>query len=228
MSEHDLIRRGDLKTRVDLFAALMIGAGYAEFANVSRKMVLEIMAALPAVAASQPADPVTNADSRQRVGVKPDAAEILAKEMQAIVAVDRWKGRDLSAAPPEKWHHLRAETRKFWIDTAARILAAIDVQTAPQCCMCGKRGLSTAEDGGPECELHDGRWTCSRKCYDAACSLMAPPLDVQPDPRDAQIAALVEAAEAAISKYESGTGSDWKPWFDLLRAAIAAAKGGDA
>jgi len=45
---------------------------------------------------------------------------------------------------------------------------------------------------------------------------------MQPDPRDAQIVALVEAAEAAIYKYERGTGSDWKPWFDLLRAANAA------
>lgn len=54
-----------------------------------------------------------------------EAAEILAKEMQAIVAADRWKGRDLSAAPPEKWSHLRAETQQFWIDTASRILATI-------------------------------------------------------------------------------------------------------
>lgn len=34
-----------------------------------------------------------------------------------------------------------------------------------QCCMCGKKGLSTAEDGGPECQLTDGRWTCSAACY---------------------------------------------------------------
>lgn len=58
------------------------------------------------------------------------AAEMLAKEMQAIVAADRWKGRDLSAAPPEKWSHLRPETRQFWIDTAARILAALPAAPA--------------------------------------------------------------------------------------------------
>lgn len=57
--------------------------------------------------------------------VKPEHAETLAKEMQMIVAADRWKGRDLSAAPPEKWSHLRPETRQFWIDTAARILSAL-------------------------------------------------------------------------------------------------------
>lgn len=42
-------------------------------------------------------------------------------------------------------------------------------QAAPalQCCMCGKTGLFTVEgDGGEECELHDGRWTCSRVCWD--------------------------------------------------------------
>ncbi|MGN7710811.1 hypothetical protein [Agrobacterium radiobacter] len=39
----------------------------------------------------------------------------------------------------------------------------------PQCCMCGKKGLSTVEgDGGTECELSDGRWVCSSECYDRA------------------------------------------------------------
>lgn len=35
-----------------------------------------------------------------------------------------------------------------------------------QCCVCGKKGLSISEDGGPECELHDGRWVCSSDCYE--------------------------------------------------------------
>ncbi len=39
----------------------------------------------------------------------------------------------------------------------------------PQCCMCGKKGLSTVEgDGGTECELSDGRWVCSVECWDRA------------------------------------------------------------
>ena len=61
-------------------------------------------------------------------GIRPDAAEILAKEMQMIVAADRWKGRDLHSAPPEKWHRLRPETQQFWIDEATRILAALEMQ----------------------------------------------------------------------------------------------------
>ena len=39
---------------------------------------------------------------------------------------------------------------------------------APECCMCGKTGLSTVEDGGPECQLSDKLWVCSRECYDSA------------------------------------------------------------
>ena len=49
-------------------------------------------------------------------------------------------------------------------------------QETVQCCMCGKKGLSTVEgDGGEECQLWDDRWTCSRACYDIAYSLANPP-----------------------------------------------------
>lgn len=37
-----------------------------------------------------------------------------------------------------------------------------------QCCMCGTKGLSTEEDGGPEAELSDGRWVCSLECWEVA------------------------------------------------------------
>lgn len=37
-----------------------------------------------------------------------------------------------------------------------------------QCCQCGATGLSSDEDGGPECQLTDGRWTCSSLCYERA------------------------------------------------------------
>lgn len=55
--------------------------------------------------------------------------------------------------------------------TAALAQSRAETQAAlagcvPQCCMCGKTGLSTAEDGGPECELSDGRWVCSSDCYE--------------------------------------------------------------
>jgi hypothetical protein len=47
--------------------------------------------------------------------------------------------------------------------------------SAPQCCMCGKTGLSTVEgDGGSECQLSDGRWTCSFECWERATE-PAPP-----------------------------------------------------
>jgi hypothetical protein len=40
--------------------------------------------------------------------------------------------------------------------------------TDVQCYVCGKTGLSVVEDGGPECEIGDGQWVCSRECYDRA------------------------------------------------------------
>src|SRR5690606_33404834 len=41
-------------------------------------------------------------------------------------------------------------------------------------------GLSTTEgDGGPECQLNDGRWTCSAECYDRATE---PPASTSAEP----------------------------------------------
>lgn len=48
-----------------------------------------------------------------------------------------------------------------------------------QCCMCGKKNLSTAEgDGGTECELERGLWVCSAECWDRAVE----PKAVEPSP----------------------------------------------
>nr|RDS95620.1 hypothetical protein DWF04_06320 [Cereibacter sphaeroides f. sp. denitrificans] len=58
-------------------------------------------------------------------------------------------------------------------DHDARLAAWVEPPTV-QCCMCGKTGLSTAEDGGPECELHDGRWVCSSECWERACDPRPP------------------------------------------------------
>ena len=52
-------------------------------------------------------------------------------------------------------------------DEVQRLRAERD-RLRTQCCMCGKTGLSIIEDGGPECELDDGRWVCSVDCYDLA------------------------------------------------------------
>ena len=54
-----------------------------------------------------------------------------------------------------------------------------------QCCMCGKTDLSTAEDGGPECELHDGRWVCSSECWDIAVSIIDRLIPRPAEPPDA-------------------------------------------
>lgn len=114
------------------------------------------------------------------------------------------------------------------------------VQPASQCCMCGKEGLSTSEhDGGAECELHDGRWVCSRRCYDAAYSMMVPALEPQPDPRDEVIKGLVEALDNLLEaittedRFHDRSLTITGPTYNLkwlleaeedARAALAAAK----
>ncbi len=76
-------------------------------------------------------------------------------------------------------------------DEVQRLRAERDALQA-QCCMCGKTGLSTIEDGGPECELDDGRWVCSVKCYDRAASN---PLEAEAE-RDRLRAALTIYAQS--------------------------------
>lgn len=49
---NDLIRRGELQRRVDLFCAFMIGAGYAAFVDRARQMVSEILSDIPAIPAA--------------------------------------------------------------------------------------------------------------------------------------------------------------------------------
>lgn len=73
----------------------------------------------------------------------------------------------------------KTATRFFYFEDKAKAAAQADYETrirsalsspaSPQCCMCGKKGLSTVEgDGGFECELSDGRWVCSAECWDKA------------------------------------------------------------
>lgn len=102
-NEIDMIRRGDAMT--------ILSNGSQTWGEA-----VAAIAALPAVAASQPADPVTNADSRQRVTVKPlvfDDLGIASDDLLNVIIVYR--------NPADQDRH-NAER-------AARILAAIDVPT---------------------------------------------------------------------------------------------------
>uniref|UniRef100_UPI00262A11BA hypothetical protein n=1 Tax=uncultured Pigmentiphaga sp. TaxID=340361 RepID=UPI00262A11BA len=57
--------------------------------------------------------------------------------------------------------------------------------------MCGKTGLSTVEgDGGSECQLSDGRWTCSFECWERATERAA-------------LTARAEAAEADARRWRA-------------------------
>jgi hypothetical protein len=153
-NENDPIRRGDA------IALTLLG---------DAKTVADAIAALPAVAASQPADPVSNADSRQRVTVKP---LVWVRLSESFMAEDHIFNIVAITYDPEKYDTERA----------TRILAAVDVQ---------------------------------------------------PDPRDAQIAALVDAAElmAEAVVVECETANHSTGFYDryhALRAALAAVKGGGA
>jgi hypothetical protein len=71
---------------------------------------------------------------------------------------------------------------------AIALRSPTEAREAVQCCMCGKTGLSTTEgDGGTECQLSDGRWTCSQDCYDRAVT----------PAREAVDDAMVDAAKQA-------------------------------
>jgi hypothetical protein len=78
-----------------------------------------------------------------------------------------------------------------------------------QCCMCGKAGLSTAEDGGPECELHDGRWVCSSECWDIAVSII-----------DRLIHSPAETALAAMAEREGVLRSACAPFKDMAHVKM--------
>jgi len=100
---------------------------------------------------------------------------------------------------------------------------------------------------GPEwdalCDLLKVGWTAynedGKRAIEAhRASLILAAIDVQPDPRDAKIAALVEALQNMIEGYEewdlTGETLILRPihlqtsWIQRARAALAAAKGGAA
>jgi hypothetical protein len=134
---------------------------------------------------------------------------------------------DLSLADGERYilHPFSLGRRVFrTLDTAkaaaqadyeVRILSALELAVQPdaQCCMCGKKGLSAEENGGPECELHDGRWVCSENCWNDALESSAAAI---------REAALNEADyDAGLLNDFGGGNVDW--WHDYLRAEIGRA-----
>lgn len=133
-------------------------------------------------------------------------------------------------------------------DCSARIIAALvpaAPSPAPQCCMCGKKDLSTVEgNGGTECELSDGRWVCSSDCWDKATGEadLAPALGAaamremalaMPTHKDLlaeavklkEVAALIAVLKAVAADVEAADGypvSLMLNWRDDLNTAIAA------
>jgi len=92
----------------------------------------------------------------------------------ALDRIREWESDNLTDGTERDWHgHVGPALARLASTLAAQPEA---VAGAAQCCMCGKKGLSTEEDGGPECELSDGRWVCSSDCYDVALGIMLKPV----------------------------------------------------
>lgn len=150
--------------------------------------------AIPAVAASQPADPVTNADSRQRVVVNEGPQPRGTKTCKGCL---HFKS--------EYWREPSGDGETFDSGTSAD-------------CTKANRSISTYLGDEP----HVPEW----------CPVAA--IDVHPDLRDAQIAALVEALALAANRlqrcavdYDTGSREfiETSEWAKEARAAV---KGGDA
>lgn len=104
---------------------------------------------------------------------------------------------DLEKLANAVWSEYHSSLEEKWTFRKEHVLNAMLADLADpaptraeaQCCMCGKRELSTEEDSGPECELTDGRWVCSRSCYERAVDgpTLAEALSLP------EVAALVEA-----------------------------------
>jgi len=72
------------------------------------------------------------------------------------------------------------------------------VAVKPQCCMCGKKDLSTVEgDGGTECQLPDRRWVCGFDCWNRA---MEPP--AKREAGEAEAARIGDAVLSWLVKYD--------------------------
>ena len=93
-----------------------------------------------------------------------------------------------------------------------------------QCCMCGKTGLSTAEDGGQGCELHDGRWVCSSECWDIAVSVIDRLLAPRPaEPAQVDVRARLAAARETFCMASPGSDEEFTSLllgFDTAAAII--------
>ena len=105
-----------------------------------------------------------------------------------------------------------------------RNIKPADGEALAQCCMCGKTGLSTAEDGGPECELHDGRWVCSSECWDIAVSVIDRLLAPRPaEPAQVDVRARLAAARETFCMASPGSDEEFTSLllgFDTAAAII--------
>jgi hypothetical protein len=287
MSDNDPIRRGDVSNALnDLFITADNDReeGYDEGISAA----LEAIAALPAVAASQPADPVINADSRQRVTVveKPDRSTFdamcamrnainehipmpslesdllqgpensvfCATVAEAVIKSHIRLKRDLETANYQverlqSSFNDMAHVADDWMRKAEGLQnanpARVVVTAMNLSDMLKHAFISGRISAGAPSSSDANAWAEYDPTDCSAYDFILAAIDVQPDPRDAQIAALVEALTdtAAILQALMVAGKvrgadqyriggvylqNVSDTLDAADAAVAAAKGGAA
>jgi len=158
------------------------------------------------------------AEVEARVTELEEVIKMMANAPPVIPMPTILKGADTAEQRVEEMvrsRDLALNTLRVKSEEAERLRALVE-EAKPQCCMCGKKGLSTVEgDGGTECELSDGRWVCSAECWDRATECKAP---VSAD----EVKSVLEpfASVEVNELYDDGDEVSW-PFFyaHQLRAA---------
>ena len=149
-----------------------------------------------------------------RLTAERDAAKL--EIVSAVLAIIRKAQLEIGAIDLNGW-----EVEEEITGPIIALVATIETNTTAQCCACGKKGLSIAEDGGPDCQLADGRWTCSRECYDLAQGRVEEAFLGLPNDRDLAVARHV--LESAAQKAENCDGYKYPSVVAALRALDAEA-----
>lgn len=140
-NENELIRRGDAISELSKHAKGTTTLGGQNYQSMTLEVAIDAIALIPAVAASQPSDPVVKADSGQRVTVKP-AKTAKGNNPPASVWVTLHSLKPdggetfIFSVTDHPWDDDCDATTTKWADNLEYVLkgTTIDTQPDPQCC----------------------------------------------------------------------------------------------